>query len=288
MAADGVDISHVAFDIVDREGNLVPGADDHVRFHIDGPARNLGMENGDPLDLTPAKSDSRKAFYGKGMAIVQSTREAGDIEVTAAGILGHRWFEDTTQITITVSRLALRGEQQPCHYEIYYTLDGSEPNGDCARYERAFTINHSCTIRAVAVFDGGKRVLPLQSEFTKGVRDKVIDLTHGNAKPTDGARPAGPFDEKVVGQWNHLEQLLYFETDGTVGRKAAYGGKLEKVGDWWYDFPADPFETPDYAGTGEIWWSGGRRSQIRLADQSAEELIVESHGQTMRFVKMGD
>jgi beta-galactosidase len=285
MEANGKDISHVAFDIVDREGNPVPGADNNVRFHIEGPARNIGMENGDPLDLTPAKSVSRKAFYGKGMGIVQSTCEQGDIEVTAVGILGNRWFENTSRVTIGISRIALRGDLRPRLFEIYYTLDGSEPDRQSLKYDSSFRVLDTCTIRAV-VFSGEEVIMDIQSEFTKGVREKVIDLTHGNAKPTEGARPTGPFDNHVIGQWDYREQLLYFEADGTVRRKAAYGGKLELVGDWWYDFPADPFEQPDYAGTGEIWWNGGKRSRIQLADQRAEQLIVESHGQSMRFSKV--
>jgi beta-galactosidase len=235
--------------------------------------------------LTPAKSDCRAAFYGKGMGVVQSTGEQGDIELIAIGILGNRWFEAAARVTISLSRIALRGALPTRRFEIYYTSDGSEPGKHSLQYDGPFTVCEACTIRAV-VFIDEEIALPIRCEFTKGVREKVIDLTHGNAKPTEGERPTGPFDPHVIGQWTHREQLLYFEADGTVRRKAAYGGRLEKVGDWWYDFPADPFEQPDYAGTGEIWWNGGKRSRIQLADQSAEQLTVESYGQSMRFSKL--
>ena len=84
IAADGGDVVHVTVEIVDAAGNLVPHAENHVRFDVSGPARIIAVENGDPLDLEPTKADNRKAFFGMCLAIVQSTGQAGTIRIAAA------------------------------------------------------------------------------------------------------------------------------------------------------------------------------------------------------------
>jgi beta-galactosidase len=283
LAADGQDISHVTFEIVDKVGSFVPAADNLITFHVSGPVTILGMDNGDPLDLTPHRSNSRKVFNGLGLAILQSTFEEGDIELTAAGILGDHLFERSAQVAIDVQPILLRGQQHEGRYSIYYTTDGSEPDVNSALFERPFTITESCTVCA-AIYKNGCRMMAIQSAFTKGQRAKVIDLTHGNGRPESDESPGGPFDKEMVGTWGNGSQILFMEPDGTV-QGPAYGDKRSKVGEWWYDFPEDPFEHPDYAGTGEIWWSDGKRSDILLIDQSGAQMIVLLHGHELIFDK---
>ncbi|WP_445736603.1 glycoside hydrolase family 2 TIM barrel-domain containing protein [Mariniflexile sp.] len=82
--ANGVSCVHLEVNILDEDGNFVPYADNLISFTVDGPAKNLGLENGDPLDLTSNKSNQRKAFNGKCLMILQTTKEAGDIKVTVS------------------------------------------------------------------------------------------------------------------------------------------------------------------------------------------------------------
>jgi beta-galactosidase len=278
------DVSHVAFSIVDRDGHLVPHAADRVTFHLRGPVRNLGLDNGDPLDLSPHKVNERKAFYGMGMGIFQSTLEPGDIELTAAGILGETLFDRQTQVAIAVSRAMLRGEAAARAYTIRYTLDGTEPDGNSPLYTEPFVVTQACTVRAAIECDG-ERLLSLRADFAQGVKPKVIDLTHGNRKAAKLERPVGPFAEQIVGEWSSEGQTLIFAADGTLSRHGVYGGKKEPLGFWWYDYPADPFETPDDAGKGEIWWSDGKVSGLALKDQTAEVLRIASGSTTLVFEK---
>jgi len=74
----------VTVEIVDAAGNLVPYADNRVRFEVSGPGRIIGVDNGDPLDHEPVKADNRKAFFGMCLAIVQSTAQAGTIRTAAS------------------------------------------------------------------------------------------------------------------------------------------------------------------------------------------------------------
>jgi beta-galactosidase len=82
--ADGKDVVHVTVEIVDAAGNLVPYADNRVRFEVSGPGRIIGVDNGDPLDHEPVKADNRKAFFGMCLAIVQSTAQVGTIRTAAS------------------------------------------------------------------------------------------------------------------------------------------------------------------------------------------------------------
>ena len=85
MAANRRDVAHLEVEIVDKEGALVPDAGDMVHFTITGPARMLGVENGDILDLSPHGVPWRKAFKGKCLLVIQATDQAGTVLVEASG-----------------------------------------------------------------------------------------------------------------------------------------------------------------------------------------------------------
>jgi beta-galactosidase len=83
LRADAMDVSHLEFRIVDAEGTRVPDAAPEVTFTVAGPARIIGIENGDLNSPATGKDGVRNAYRGHGLAIVQSTREAGKVRVTA-------------------------------------------------------------------------------------------------------------------------------------------------------------------------------------------------------------
>jgi beta-galactosidase len=83
IAADGRDVAHLTVRVLDAEDHLVPDADDEIAFDVQGPARIIGVDNGNPISHEPFQSNQRQAFHGLCLAIVQSTTEPGQIEVTA-------------------------------------------------------------------------------------------------------------------------------------------------------------------------------------------------------------
>lgn len=83
LIADGESCVHLEVNILDKNGNFVPYADNLVQFKISGPAINIGIDNGDPLDLNSTKINQRNAFNGKCLMILQSTQHEGDIKVEA-------------------------------------------------------------------------------------------------------------------------------------------------------------------------------------------------------------
>ncbi len=83
LAADNADLAVVNVAVLDAQGRVVPVADNRVTFTLSGPARLIGVGNGDPSSHEPDKADSRSAFNGLAQAIVQTTLESGRIEVKA-------------------------------------------------------------------------------------------------------------------------------------------------------------------------------------------------------------
>ncbi len=269
MLSDAKDVSHVTFEIMDRDNNLVPHADDTVVFRAFGPVNNLGMDNGDPLDLTPVKADYRKAFYGMGLGIFQSTFEQGEIELVAGGILGERIFNETAQVSIAVNRIMLRGQLPQRKFHIYYTTDKTLPDQDSKPYKKSFILKKSSSVKA-AVYENGQLVMTLDAEFKKGKKPKIIDLTHGN-KIHDITK--GPFAKEIIGIWEGNGEQYIFGQDGTVSNVKKDGSK--KQGRWWYDYPKDPFEAPDYAGMGEIVWNDNSGAFVMdLKSQEARQLNI--------------
>ena len=84
IAADGCDLSYVLAEIVDREGNLCPLADNKINFDVNGAGFNAGVDNGSPFSLEHFKDDSRSAFYGKAMLIVRNDGSEGTVNITAS------------------------------------------------------------------------------------------------------------------------------------------------------------------------------------------------------------
>ncbi|ODM27047.1 sugar-binding protein [Clostridium sp. Bc-iso-3] len=98
ITADGKDLVYIETNIVDSNDVPVPTANNTVNFSISGPGVIVGVDNGDPTSLEPYKANSRKAFSGKCLVIVQATKTNGTIIVTANsnGLASDRVIIETT------------------------------------------------------------------------------------------------------------------------------------------------------------------------------------------------
>jgi len=83
IKADGKDLSFITVKILDKDGNVVPNADNLVDFKINGEAFIAGVDNGDEVSHDPFKANYRKAFNGLALAIVQTKEKPGSIIFTA-------------------------------------------------------------------------------------------------------------------------------------------------------------------------------------------------------------
>jgi beta-galactosidase len=85
IVADGKDLSFITVEVLDEDGNLVPYADNLVQFDVSGVGFIAGVDNGYQASLEPFKSNQRKAYNGKCLAIIQSNEKAGTIKIVAKG-----------------------------------------------------------------------------------------------------------------------------------------------------------------------------------------------------------
>lgn len=88
IAADGKDLTYIYYEIVDSEGNVVPTANNLVRFQLHGQGQLVGVDNGEQASRERYKAQAdgswiRRSFNGKGVAIVKSTEQAGKFTLTA-------------------------------------------------------------------------------------------------------------------------------------------------------------------------------------------------------------
>jgi beta-galactosidase len=67
------DVAHVAFEIVDAAGSVVPTAGDLVRVTVSG-GDLLTLDNADLQDQSGYRTGQRRAFNGRGVAIVRATK----------------------------------------------------------------------------------------------------------------------------------------------------------------------------------------------------------------------
>jgi len=83
IKADGKDLSFVTVKILDKDGNIVPNADNKVDFKVKGVGFIAGVDNGDENSHDSFKASYRKAFHGLALAIIQSKGTAGEVTLTA-------------------------------------------------------------------------------------------------------------------------------------------------------------------------------------------------------------
>jgi len=106
--ADGEDVAILKVEVLDKEGRLVPTADNKIGFKITGEGVLIGVGNGDPNCQESDKKPMRSVFNGLAQVIVESSKNPGEIQVEA--------FKDgwegpnltPAEVTITTKKVAMR------------------------------------------------------------------------------------------------------------------------------------------------------------------------------------
>ena len=81
LSADGSDLSYILCEILDKDGNICPLADNALQFSVEGAGVFAAADNGDPLSFTSFVAPERKVFNGKAMLVVRSKTEKGTVKV---------------------------------------------------------------------------------------------------------------------------------------------------------------------------------------------------------------
>ncbi|WP_370479255.1 sugar-binding domain-containing protein [Tamlana flava] len=88
IKADAQDLVYVTVEITDENGILAPNASNRLQFNVSGPGVIVGVDNANLKDTDLYISNNRKAWNGRALVVIKSTREEGDIniEVTSDGM----------------------------------------------------------------------------------------------------------------------------------------------------------------------------------------------------------
>ena len=86
LRADGKNLAFVTVEVVDKEGNLCPNAENQIFFDVEGAATIAGVDNGCQTSMERFKDNHRKAFFGKCLVVLQSAKHQGNIKLTAKGV----------------------------------------------------------------------------------------------------------------------------------------------------------------------------------------------------------
>lgn len=89
LNADGEDVAIITVRINDKKNRLVSTANNEVTFTLNGPGKIIGVGNGDPASHEPeqflgAEQWKRKTFNGLAQIIIKTTKQAGEITLTAS------------------------------------------------------------------------------------------------------------------------------------------------------------------------------------------------------------
>ncbi len=83
--ADGSDLSFITVSIADKNGLMVPDANNKLSFSIEGPGEIIATDNGDPASLVSFASKQRQAYSGLALVIVRSVKgKAGTLKLHAS------------------------------------------------------------------------------------------------------------------------------------------------------------------------------------------------------------
>ena len=85
VKADGKDLVFVTVDILDKQGNLCPRANNFLFFKVEGTGRLRALCNGNAIDQTSFVSSYMHVYNGKMVATIEPGTEAGEITLLVSG-----------------------------------------------------------------------------------------------------------------------------------------------------------------------------------------------------------
>lgn len=88
MPADGESLAFVTIEVVDRDGNVVPLADNGLSVQVSGPAELKALGNADIKDNDPYFDNTHRVWHGRALAVIRNTGKKGavSLKVSSPGI----------------------------------------------------------------------------------------------------------------------------------------------------------------------------------------------------------
>ncbi|WP_162140150.1 glycoside hydrolase family 2 TIM barrel-domain containing protein [Haploplasma axanthum] len=119
LKADGIDLLEIIIELEDLDGNHVYNANNEVTIKIDGPAKLLGMDNGDSTDYDEYKTNTRKLFSGKLKVLIGSLYQSGKVNL----VIDSPNMESVSK-TIEITEVNLIGEYKIAQESNYRIRSG--------------------------------------------------------------------------------------------------------------------------------------------------------------------
>lgn len=84
LVANGQDLTFITVGITDANGTPQPNANNRLNFKIEGEGSIAGVANADLKDWDSYLANNRKAWHGKALVVIRSTRKSGEIKITVS------------------------------------------------------------------------------------------------------------------------------------------------------------------------------------------------------------
>lgn len=243
IQADGNDLSYISVDLKDKDGNPVTYAKNKIDFSISGDGKIVGVDNGDPTDTDSYKGTSKKAFSGKALVIVQSTRKAGSFTVTANGDgLKSAQVSVTTKKPVDDSSIYMESYKIAKHHyvsvnevpQLPTSLPVTFSNGDISSYDVVWEdydksqLNKPQTFQVSGTLKGTDVKVFVEIHVIGNIVSVVQPSVFMNAKETlslpksvQGVLEDGTLSEKFPVEWENVSPDKYaqegqFKVKGTA------------------------------------------------------------------------
>ncbi|TXG39538.1 sugar-binding domain-containing protein [Seonamhaeicola maritimus] len=152
---------------LDAYDNLYPYGESKVYYKIQGDVKKISMENGSPIDPTSrTTSDFRALFFGKTRLFLREQPNAQKASIITASILGDKALYTSNIITIDAKQISILGKNSSSDLNIFYTLNGDNPETDGVLYKKAFEITDGTTVKAI-IKQNGTLMLRMEETFGK-------------------------------------------------------------------------------------------------------------------------
>lgn len=158
ITADGSSLAYISVDVEDNSGDLDTTAGNTINFTLSGDGEIVGVDNGDqattekyqqPSVLTDSNSAKIKAYAGKALVIVRSTKDAGSftLEASSSGL-------DSDSVTVTTTAA---GDETDKEGLISYTMirdysvkEGTKPE---LSTEASGQLSNDSTVKGTVAWD---------------------------------------------------------------------------------------------------------------------------------------
>ncbi len=200
MTADGRDLIFIDISALDMNGYFVANARNRVKVTVSGPARLVGLDNGDSTDYDSYKGDNRRLFSGRLVAIIQSTFMCGEINVKIEG-------KGLTTREITLTSLSCERPEGVSVVEKYYPFTAKEyipeiPTRKLELFAGTTTLTPETSETAITV-----KILPDNSDY-KDIEYKCIIANGVEVNISELEKTENGVKVKAVGDGSYYIRAL--------------------------------------------------------------------------------